>query len=115
MRPGVAGTRKQSGAVSTLVAGLTGFVTGALVMGSVALVGHPTVAIHSDRAAVSNPAADPSVPPANTIEGGNWPPDPQPGAWPFESAARMPQRAPGPNRPDRLSAPEVVVFDRAGP
>jgi hypothetical protein len=115
MRPGVAGTRKQSGAVSTLVAGLTGFVTGALVIGSVALVGHPTVATHSDRAAVSNPAAYPSVPLANAIEGGNWPPDPQQGAWPFESAARMPQRAPGPNRPDRLSAPEVVVFDGAGP
>lgn len=115
MRPGVAAGRKPLGAVSTALAGLTGFVAGALVAGSVALVKHPTAPIQSDRAAVSNHGPYPSVPLANTIEGGNWPPDPVQSAWPYESAGRGQQPAPGLNRPDLLSAPEVVVFDGAGP
>jgi hypothetical protein len=108
---------QSGGAISTVLVGLIGFASGALVVGTVALVRHPgTVNEPATRAAVSNATSHESVPTASMIEGGkDWPPDPRPTAWPYESATSTPTRAPGSKRPDRLSAPEVVVFDGAGP
>jgi len=117
MGTGSVALRPQSGgAISTVLVGLIGFASGALVVGTVALVRHPATGGGSARAVVSNGAPHESVPMATMIEGGkDWPADPQPTAWPYESATRAPTRAPGLNRPDRLSAPENVVFDGAGP
>jgi hypothetical protein len=103
----------QPGAVSSLLIALIGFVSGALLVGTVALVRHPPVVGEAVRAAVSDGTPQQSVPMANTIEGGKyWPADLQPGAWPYESKAPV-RGAPGLKRPDRFSAPEVS--DGAGP
>lgn len=117
MGTGSVAVRPQSGGtISTVLIGLIGFASGALVVGTVALVRDPAPAEQSARTPVSNAMPREPVPMATTIEGGkNWPADPGPAAWPFESATRAPAPPPGLNRPDRLSAPEVVVFEGAGP
>jgi hypothetical protein len=68
MGTGSVALRPQSGgAISTVLVGLIGFASGALVVGTVALVRHPATGGGSARAVVSNGAPHESVPMATRI------------------------------------------------
>jgi len=108
MRSGFAAVRPQSGAMSTVLIGLAGFATGAALMGVVALTRQPVpVVAESPRLPASNFApndvvATPTMPYGNRA----WSTPAEPRPWPFESAAPGSARAPGAQRPDRLSGPD---------
>jgi hypothetical protein len=108
MRTGFVAVRRQSGAVSTVLIGLAGFAAGALLMGLVALSRPPVpIAVESPRLPASNLAPN-DVVPTPTMPYGNraWATPAEPRPWPFESATPGPARAPGAQRPDRLSGPD---------
>jgi hypothetical protein len=108
MRIGLAAVRPQSGAISTVLIGLAGFATGALLMGLVALTRQPVpIAAESSRLPASNSAPN-DVVPTPTMPYGNraWATPAEPHPWPFESATPGPGHAPGAQRPDRLSGPD---------
>lgn len=107
MKSGSAARRRQSGTVSTILIGLGGFAAGAVLMGLVALTRPPgPVAAVSPRLPASNLAPS-DVAPTPTISYGSraWSTQAERSPWPLESASG-PAHAPGPKRPDRLSAPD---------
>ena len=107
MKSGSAARRRQSGTMSTVLIGLVGFAAGAVLMGLVALTRQPgPVAAVSPRLPASNLAPS-DVAPTPTMPYGSraWSTQAESSPWPFESASG-PARAPGPKRPDRLSAPD---------
>jgi hypothetical protein len=106
MRTGFAAMRPQSGAMSTVLIGLAGFAAGALLMGLVAVSRQPLpVVAESPHLPASNRAPN-EVVPTPTMPYGNreWATAAAP--WPFESATPGAARAPGAQRPDRLSGPD---------
>lgn len=113
MGPGFAVARLQSGAISTALIGLAGFVAGALVMGLVAFARHPmpSVAESTRTPASTSIPHDMGSPATAPYWERTSPSQAEPFPWPYEGAA--PARPPGANRPDRLSAPDGWTYDSA--
>ncbi|HWY73058.1 MAG TPA: hypothetical protein VNW98_05410 [Burkholderiaceae bacterium] len=105
----------QSGAISTVLIGLVGFVAGALTVGLLALTRPAApIAAETARLPASSGVLRDAVPTTAVVDRDrSWSPQADPFPWPFESATPRPVRAPGSNRPDRLSAPEGWTHDQA--
>jgi hypothetical protein len=104
---------RQTGAISTAWIALAGFAGGALLMGVLAFTRHPvptvaeTVAVPISSAASGEAARTATAPSRDST----WPGRAdEASTWPFESGTPAHEHAPGPKRPDRLSAPDGWTY-----
>lgn len=117
MKTGYATARAQAGAVSAILVGITGlvgFAAGALVMGLVALSQDPETDVAARVVVPASNRAVHEAPEPTFYQVPDGPAVTWPQPWPYEAAARKRADAPGPKRPDRLSAPEGWTQEAAG-